>query len=212
MWNIVHRRKRVDWSVPPGGRAMFESLEPRLLLNADVAGTQPLPSEIPSLDPAIQVMPDQPDSQPSNMLSLTAPGPGPSDYEQYLLELINRARSDPASEAARYGIDLNEGLSPGTISSDPKQPLAVNPDLVEGARAHSQWMIDNDVFSHTGANGSAPGDRMAAAGYVFLPPWSWGKTSRGPARRPTRSPRSRPPPICMRTFSSIQVSPAGGIV
>jgi uncharacterized repeat protein (TIGR01451 family) len=117
----------------------------------------------------------QPDDEPSEILSLAAPGSGPSDYEQYLLELINRARSDPASEAARYGIDLNEGLSPGTISSDPKQPLAINPNLVEAARAHSQWMIDNDVFSHTGANGSTPYDRMAAAGYVFLSPWSWGE-------------------------------------
>ena len=35
--------------------------------------------------------------------------------EQMLLELINRARLDPAAEAARFGIDLNEGLAPGTI-------------------------------------------------------------------------------------------------
>lgn len=36
-------------------------------------------------------------------------------YEQYLLELINRARADPGAEAARLGISLNQGLSPGTI-------------------------------------------------------------------------------------------------
>ena len=112
--------------MPPGGRALFESLEPRLLMNGDAAGIQPPPAEIPSPDPVIQVMADQPDNQPSGLLSLTA-GQEPNDYEQYLLELINRGRADPAAEAARYGIDLNEGLSPGTISSDPKQPLAVNP-------------------------------------------------------------------------------------
>jgi hypothetical protein len=100
---------------------------------------------------------------------------GPNNYEQYLLELINRGRADPAAEAARYGIDLNEGLPAGTISSDPKQPLAANGDLIDGARAHSQWMIDNDVFSHTGAGGSSPGDRMAAAGYDFRVPWAWGE-------------------------------------
>ena len=33
-----------------------------------------------------------------------------SAAEQYLLELINRARLNPAAEAARYGIDLNAGL------------------------------------------------------------------------------------------------------
>jgi hypothetical protein len=100
---------------------------------------------------------------------------GPDDYEQYLLELINRGRADPAAEAARYSIDLNEGLTPGTISSDPKQPLAANPDLIDAARAHSQWMIDTDVFSHTGAGDSSPGDRMAAAGYDFQAPYSWGE-------------------------------------
>src|SRR5258707_11440338 len=41
----------------------------------------------------------------------------PSNLEQYEVELINRARANPAAEAARYGIDLNEGLAPGTIST-----------------------------------------------------------------------------------------------
>ncbi|HEY7119575.1 MAG TPA: CAP domain-containing protein [Tepidisphaeraceae bacterium] len=97
----------------------------------------------------------------------------PTNLEQYLVELINRARADPPAEAARYGIDLNEGLVAGTISTTPKQPLAVNPFLTGGARAHSQWMIDTDTFSHTGAGGSDPQDRMTAAGYTFTAPWSW---------------------------------------
>src|SRR4051812_35771389 len=70
----------------------------------------------------------------------------PTDYEQYMLELLNRARANPAVEAARYGIDLNEGLSAGTISTVAKQPLAMNAYVVDAARGHSQWMIDNDVF------------------------------------------------------------------
>jgi uncharacterized protein YkwD len=97
----------------------------------------------------------------------------PTAIEQYLIELINRARANPAGEAARYGIDLNEGLAAGTISTDASQPLAVNPYLVESARKHSKWMIDTDTFSHTGAGGSDPQDRMTAAGYVFKTPWSW---------------------------------------
>ncbi len=48
----------------------------------------------------------------------------PTAHEQYLLELINRGRLDPPAEAARYGIDLNQGLAPGTITTEPKQPLA----------------------------------------------------------------------------------------
>src|SRR5438132_4135057 len=84
----------------------------------------------------------------------------PTNCEQYLVELINRGRANPAAEASRYGIDLNEGLAPGTISTTAKQPLAINPFLTDGARQHSQWMIDTDTFAHTGKNGTQPDDRM----------------------------------------------------
>ena len=40
--------------------------------------------------------------------------------EQLMLELINRARMDPAGEAARQGISLNQGLAAGTISTAPE--------------------------------------------------------------------------------------------
>lgn len=95
--------------------------------------------------------------------------------EQLLLELINRARLDPAGEAARYGIDLNQGLAAGTIAATPKQVLAFNPLLNDAADQHSQWMLDSDTFSHTGAGGSTPGDRMTAAGYAFTGSWTWGE-------------------------------------
>ena len=69
--------------------------------------------------------------------------------EQMILELINRARLDPAAEAARYGIDLNEGVPANdTISTASKQPLAMNEALLGIARAHSQDMIDRDYFAH----------------------------------------------------------------
>jgi Ca2+-binding RTX toxin-like protein len=90
-------------------------------------------------------------------------------YEQYMLELINRARLDPAAEAALYGVSL------GTISASSKQPLAANDLLLAAAEKHSQWMLDTDTFSHTGAGGSDPGTRMAAAGYAFTGNWSWGE-------------------------------------
>jgi len=93
----------------------------------------------------------------------------PTDAEQLLVELVNRARANPAAEAARFGIDLNEGLAAGTISAAPKPPLAINLFLTDSARGHSQWMIDNDVFSHTGAGGTTPMQRMQGAGYVFNP-------------------------------------------
>jgi hypothetical protein len=89
----------------------------------------------------------------------------PTDFEQLMLELLNRARADPGAEAARLGIDLNENLPPGTIADTPKQPLGSHRFLIDAARAHSQWMLDDNTFSHTGEGGSNPSQRAQAAGY-----------------------------------------------
>src|SRR5262245_1297971 len=96
-------------------------------------------------------------------------------HEQLLLELINRARMDPAGEAQRYGIDLNQDLPAGTLNATPKQVLAPNSNLATAAQNHSQWMLDTDTFSHTGSGGSSPGDRMQSAGYSFTGQWHWGE-------------------------------------
>jgi Ca2+-binding RTX toxin-like protein len=95
--------------------------------------------------------------------------------EQLMLELINRARMDPAGEAKRLHLKggVNEGLDPGTISSAPKQVLAGNDDLGTSAANHSKWMLTNDMFQHEETKGSKgytgvqPWDRMQAAGYVL---------------------------------------------
>ena len=86
--------------------------------------------------------------------------------EQFMLELINRARANPAAEAARFGIDLNEGLAPGTISSTPKQPLAPDDALRAAIIGHLDDMIANDFFEHTGSSGSSFTERIEAAGYT----------------------------------------------
>lgn len=93
--------------------------------------------------------------------------------EQYLLELINRGRLDPALEAQRYGLGLNAGLPAGTIGTDARQVLAPNTVLNQSAQSHSQWMLDEDVFAHQGLDGSNAGDRIAAAGYELTGAWSW---------------------------------------
>ncbi|WP_196223441.1 CAP domain-containing protein [Roseibium sp. RKSG952] len=90
----------------------------------------------------------------------------PSAYETYMLELINRARADPDAEAALYGIDLNEGLAPGTIDSDAKEPLAFSTDLNASAEGHSQSMLDDNYFSHTGSDGSSASERIFDAGWT----------------------------------------------
>ena len=99
----------------------------------------------------------------------------PNAQEQYMLELINRARQNPLGEANRYGIDLNQGLSDNLISTSSKQPLAFNFDLLDAARAHSQWMLDTDTFSHIGVDNTNAGERMENAGYDFTGSWTWGE-------------------------------------
>jgi len=99
--------------------------------------------------------------------------------EQYMLELINRARLDPLAEAARYGIDLNAGLAPGTLSGSARQVLAPDIQLEMAAEGHSVWMLQNDVFSHTGAAGSNAGTRIAQAGYTDMRSWTENLSMRG---------------------------------
>ena len=96
-----------------------------------------------------------------------------SAAEQYLLELINRARLDPAAEALRIGMSLNDGLTSGTIDASAKEVLSPHAQLEAAAHNHSLWMLNNDTFAHDGAGGSSPGDRMAAAGYDFSGSWTW---------------------------------------
>lgn len=99
----------------------------------------------------------------------------PTPQETLVVELINRARFDPTAEATRYGIGLNDGITETVISTDKKQPLAHNLFLIDSARKHSRWMLDTDIFSHTGIAGSTPTERMMAAGYIFSGSWSSGE-------------------------------------
>ncbi len=92
----------------------------------------------------------------------------PTAQDQYMLELLNRARLNPQAEADRLlGGNLNEGLAAGTISTAPKQAVAFNLNLFNAAQGHSQWQLANNTFSHTGANGSSSADRVTAAGYTW---------------------------------------------
>lgn len=63
-------------------------------------------------------------------------------YETLMVELINESRVE-------FGL----------------KPLTYDKGLTGQARQHSQDMIDNHYFSHTGSDGSQPYTRMQAAGY-----------------------------------------------
>lgn len=116
-------------------RLLMESLESRRLMAADAG--------VVELQPAVEI----------------------SVYDQRMLELINRARSDPAAESRRQGIDLNDRLDPGTITTTPKPPLAPHDILDDVADAHTLDMLDRGFLAHTNPDGSGFGQRASAAGY-----------------------------------------------
>ncbi len=89
-----------------------------------------------------------------------------SPASQLMIELINRARSDPGAEASRLGIDLNEGLAANTISDTEKQALAPNQDLVDAIAGHLDYLFANDVgLTHTGQGNSRFDERIKDEGY-----------------------------------------------
>lgn len=125
-----------------------------------------------------------------------------SALEQLFLEYVNRARLDPGREAHRLlihsdivdpglvdgleglvGAGLERGLAPGSISGLPLQVLAPNTLLRDAAQGHSEWMLDTNIFNHTGADGSSIEQRINASGYVLTneagfaitPPTAWGE-------------------------------------
>src|SRR6516162_4671134 len=107
---------------------------------------------------------------------------GPTDQQQYMLQLINEARTNPPAAAAMigsdttpdvqatlqyYGVNLQSALQ--TISSaTPQPPVAWNADLANAAQGQSQYMANNQIQSHTGADGSSPQQRITAAGYTNI--------------------------------------------
>ncbi len=105
----------------------------------------------------------------------------PSNDEQYILELINRARMDPAGEGRRLAaltdpLVLQEyaffAVNTAILQSDfasytPKPPLAMNPSLMAAARRLGLDEGTRGFQGHTGSDGSTTPGRLADAGYLF---------------------------------------------
>lgn len=68
--------------------------------------------------------------------------------ERYFVSLVNQERAKHGLSAVKIELSLNG-------SSD----------------AHSQWMLDQDVFSHTGKAGSSSRERMVTAGLDLAGSW-----------------------------------------
>ena len=69
-------------------------------------------------------------------------------YERYFVSLINQARAAQGLKALQIEKKLND-------SSD----------------SHSRWMLDHDVFSHTGVGGTSSRERMEDAGFQLAGSW-----------------------------------------
>jgi uncharacterized protein YkwD len=104
---------------------------------------------------------------------------GPSDQAQYMLQLINMARTNPQAAAQwvstnvspevkntlkYYNVDVN-AVKQTIANSTPLPPVAWNDKLASAAQSHSQDMADNQYQSHTGSDGSSSDDRIKSAGY-----------------------------------------------
>src|SRR5687767_3898723 len=73
----------------------------------------------------------------------------PTALESYFLQLVNEARANVGSK-----------------------PFTFDGELLNASDMHSAWMDQYDTFSHTGVNGSNPGQRETAAGYGWT---GWGE-------------------------------------
>ena len=105
----------------------------------------------------------------------------PTDEEQAYLEMINRARANPAAE----GLRLQAATDPEVLSNyayfqvnlalmasqlaalAPAPPLAFNIKLLASARGHSADMFTNAFQGHTGTDGRGLSERATAQGYAW---------------------------------------------
>lgn len=60
-----------------------------------------------------------------------------------------------------------QGCNCGTAYYGPTTPVVWNDQLEAAAAAHVLDMYQNNYFSHTGRNGSTPGQRITASGYTW---------------------------------------------
>ena len=104
---------------------------------------------------------------------------GPTDEEQYYLELMNRSRANPTAEGLRlanttdpdvsttysyFNVNLTQ-LKAEMSALVVAPPLAMNAKLLQASRAHSEDQFTNVFQGHEGSNGSHISDRLAAVGY-----------------------------------------------
>ncbi len=106
----------------------------------------------------------------------------PTPDEQYMLELINRARATPAEEgirlmdtqdsrvqAAYQFFNINKEATKAAFTTYPSRPpLAFHPDLMTAARDHTADMVAKNFQGHFGSDGSTLQQRYQRVGYQSM--------------------------------------------
>ena len=89
---------------------------------------------------------------------------GAEDSTQFSIEVSNSQSADESLTAEEEAVvsRINQERQNNNLT-----PLRVADELVDAARRHSNDMAENNIFSHTGSDGSSPFDRMIEAGYRF---------------------------------------------
>lgn len=164
---------------------------------AEVTELRPIPGPAVVPAPAAVEVESRVDAPAGVTLASTQPARysigEPTDEEQLYLELINRARANPAAEAERlrsitdpdvvasYGFfQVNLAAMAKQIAAiAPQPPLAMNERLLAAARDHSADMLTNAFQDHQGSDGSSPVQRAVTAGYS---PWWFGENVSAYAR------------------------------
>ncbi|KIT15621.1 DUF4214 domain-containing protein [Jannaschia aquimarina] len=106
----------------------------------------------------------------------------PTDFEQMMLELVNRARRDPEGEivdavgpgvqsnvasAMRYfGVDVR-AYEQQLSALDPVAPLAWNGKLADAAAGHTARLVEEEAQTHQFPDGPSMGERIRDAGYRY---------------------------------------------
>lgn len=104
----------------------------------------------------------------------------PTPEEQLMLEMINRARANPAEEGARlmdtedsevqsaYSyFKINKVATKAAFNAYPQRPpLVFHPMLLDASRGHSRDMDANNFQGHTSSNGKSLSTRYADVGYA----------------------------------------------
>lgn len=98
-------------------------------------------------------------SQPSALAQATYSHGDPTAQEQLILELVNKARANPPAA----GVQVGQASAFAAYPARP--PLAFHAALLAAAAAHNADLDAHGTFSHTGSDGSTPGERVVDAGY-----------------------------------------------